>query len=55
MMIQSTFPHPAFLPEFNYKINDYLVLELNWAALYTLIHWLYYFALEPLAAVSAPP
>ena len=54
-MIQGTFPHPSFLPELHYKINDYLVFDLNWAAVYAFVNWTYYFSLEPLAAVSALP
>lgn len=54
-VIQTTFPHPSFLPQLEYKINEYLVFELSYAALYALANWLYYFALEPTAAILYLP
>ncbi|KIP07727.1 hypothetical protein PHLGIDRAFT_89225 [Phlebiopsis gigantea 11061_1 CR5-6] len=53
--IQTSFPHPAFLPEVHYKFNDYMVFDLNYATLYALANWLYYFSLEPLAALLYLP
>ena len=51
-VIQTAFPHPFYLPEVTYRFNDYLAFDLNLATLYALVNWIYYFALEPTAAVS---
>lgn len=39
----------------HYKFNDYMIFDLNYATLYALANWLYYFSLEPLAAVRVAP
>lgn len=48
----STIPVPDFIPAIQYQVNDYLVFDLNWAAILTGFYVAYYFALEPFAAVS---
>ena len=48
-------PVPSFLPVIEYKINDYLLFKLNDATLYTFFTWMYYFVLEPNAAVGHRP
>ncbi|GJE84892.1 DUF962-domain-containing protein [Phanerochaete sordida] len=54
-VIQTTLPHPSFLPHAAYKPTDFLVFELSYAALYAAANWLYYFALEPTAALLYLP
>jgi hypothetical protein len=43
---------PASLPQAHYKINELLEFDLNAAAIQAGVYLAYYFALEPLAAVS---
>ncbi len=45
-------PVPSILPAIHHKFNDYLVFDLNWSAIHGGLYLLYYFALEPVAAVS---
>ncbi|EKM59473.1 uncharacterized protein PHACADRAFT_157860 [Phanerochaete carnosa HHB-10118-sp] len=54
-VIQTTFPHPSFLPQIEHKFNNFLIFELSYAAIYALVNWLYYFSLEPTAAILYLP
>ena len=42
---------PSFFPQIHERFSDYLAFDLNWSALWAIVNWLYYFALEPFAAV----
>jgi hypothetical protein len=44
---------PSFVPAISYQINQYLAFELNWSVAFTVSYLAYYFALEPVGAVSA--
>lgn len=46
------FPVPDFIPPFDYRINDYLAFDVNWPAILAGVYLLYYFILEPVAAVG---
>ena len=50
-MLASRLPVPSFLPEVHAVINDYLAFDLNWSALWAIFTLLYYYVLEPTAAV----
>lgn len=54
-MLLTDAPRPSWLPVFDYKINDYLELELNYGLIQTALYLGYFFILEPVAAVSATP
>jgi hypothetical protein len=43
---------PAFLPEFRYTFNEYLLFDVNAPAVVTAVYFVYYLILEPFAAVS---
>ena len=42
---------PSFFPQIHERFSDYLAFDLNWSALWAIANWLYYFVLEPFAAV----
>jgi len=42
---------PTFIPSISYPINEYLLLETNWATLLASAFFLYYLILEPLGAL----
>jgi len=42
----------TFVPTYHYAFNDYLVFDTNYATLIAVIYIVYYFLLEPVAAVS---
>ncbi|KAE9405985.1 DUF962-domain-containing protein [Gymnopus androsaceus JB14] len=48
-------PHPSFLPEYRYEINDYLILDLNYSTLLVAVYEAYYLMLEPVAALLYAP
>ena len=50
-MLASRLPVPSFFPEVHAVINDYLAFDLNWSALWAIFTLLYYYVLEPTAAV----
>jgi uncharacterized membrane protein YGL010W len=54
-VLASQLPVPSSLPDIHYKINDYLIFDLNIPAILAAIYFLYYFALEPLAALLYLP
>lgn len=41
-----------FLPAYHYSVNDYLTFDTNYATLMALLYIVYYFLLDPVAAVS---
>lgn len=51
-VLATELPVPSFVPRVHYQINDYFVFDLNISAIHAAIYILYYFALEPIAAVS---
>jgi hypothetical protein len=51
-VLLSHVPVPEFLPRFHYVLNDYMTLDLNITSIFTTLYLAYYFALEPVAAVS---
>jgi hypothetical protein len=44
-------PRPTFLPQVQYRFNDYLKFEVTYGTLQMLLWLAYYFVLEPFAAV----
>jgi len=42
---------PPFMPTVHYTFNDYLVFDLNYATIHAALYLVYYFILEPVAAV----
>ncbi|KDQ64926.1 hypothetical protein JAAARDRAFT_146176 [Jaapia argillacea MUCL 33604] len=54
-VMASTIPVPASFPVLNYTINQYLTFELNWASIHSILYLVYYFALEPVAALLYTP
>ncbi|CAE6522939.1 unnamed protein product [Rhizoctonia solani] len=48
-------PLPSFIPEFSYRINDYLSLESNWTVPLVVSYLAYYYALEPVGALLYTP
>ena len=42
---------PSFMPTIHYAFNDYLVFDLNYATIHAALYLVYYFILEPVAAV----
>ncbi|KAL1743568.1 hypothetical protein HDZ31DRAFT_40683 [Schizophyllum fasciatum] len=51
--MSAALPTPAVFPDVRYTIGDYLAFAPNWPALYAAVVSLYYFALDPVAAVRA--
>ena len=51
-VLATEIPVPSVVPRVHYEINNYLVFDLNISAIHAAIYILYYFALEPIAAVS---
>jgi len=43
---------PSFVPTYHYVINDYMVFNANYASLMGVVYLVYYYLLEPTAAVS---
>lgn len=46
---------PAFLPAIHHVFNRYMVLDVNWGSILTVVYLAYYLTLEPTAAVSGLP
>ena len=46
-------PLPTSLTPVGYMFNEYLALDLNFASVMSALYLAYYYALEPLAAVSS--
>ncbi len=51
LVLGTRLPVPSFFPEVHTVINDYLAFDLNWSALWAIVSLLYYYILEPTAAV----
>lgn len=45
-------PTEGYLPHVHYSINEYLTFELNAPTIHAILSMVYYFLLEPTAAVS---
>ncbi|KAF8351183.1 hypothetical protein F5887DRAFT_196300 [Amanita rubescens] len=54
-VLATELPVPSFVPSAHYKINDYLVFDMNISAIHAAIYIVYYFALEPVAALLYLP
>ena len=50
-VLQASTPVPNFIPDVEYRMNSYLLFKINNAFIYTVATWIYYFILEPGAAV----
>ncbi|EAU84497.1 hypothetical protein CC1G_00016 [Coprinopsis cinerea okayama7 len=46
---------PSWIPKVHYQFNEYLVFDLNWSAIHALVYIVYYFLLEPVAALLYIP
>ncbi|KAM5534860.1 hypothetical protein V8D89_011415 [Ganoderma adspersum] len=55
LVLGSLIPVPSFFPQIHEQFNDYLAFDLNWAALWAIANWVYYFVLEPFAALVYLP
>ncbi|KAI0824636.1 DUF962-domain-containing protein [Trametes gibbosa] len=55
MVLCSRLPWPEFFPQYHLVINDYLVFDLNWSALWVIFNLAYYYILEPTAALLYTP
>lgn len=53
-MTSAYLPTPAFFPSVHKTFTDYLAFDFNWTAVFTAIYLAYYYALDPVAAVSFP-
>jgi len=51
----SQIPVPSFIPAIDHKFNDYLIFDLNVSAVIAVLYLLYYFILEPTAALLYTP
>jgi hypothetical protein len=47
-------PVPTWFPTFSYQFGNSFALQANWPLVVASLYQLYYFALEPLAAVCLP-
>ncbi|KAK2466449.1 hypothetical protein APHAL10511_002091 [Amanita phalloides] len=54
-VLATQFRVPHIVPSVHYKINDYLIFDLNVSAIHAALYILYYFALEPIAALLYLP
>ncbi|KII95884.1 hypothetical protein PLICRDRAFT_150858 [Plicaturopsis crispa FD-325 SS-3] len=54
-VMSTLIPVPSFVPVIHYKINKYLEFDSNIAAIQAALYFLYYLALEPVAAVLYAP
>ncbi|CAL1701626.1 unnamed protein product [Somion occarium] len=48
-------PRPSFIPPIEYKFNDYLEFQFNWATFIWIFYIVYYHILEPVAAFLYVP
>ena len=53
-VLASALPVPELFPAIHLRFNEYLAFDLNWSAVHAVVYILYYFVLEPTAAVRAP-
>jgi len=54
-VMASQIPVPSFIPAIDHKFNDYLIFDLNVSAVIAVLYLLYYFILEPTAALLYTP
>ncbi|KAF9468884.1 hypothetical protein BDZ94DRAFT_1244830 [Collybia nuda] len=54
-VLLSQFPVPSVVPALHYEINDYLAFDLNIPAILAGLYIVYYFILEPVAALFYTP
>jgi len=54
-VLSSEIPLPLFISHIHYELNQYLVFNLNVPAILSGLYLLYYFALEPVAALLYTP
>ncbi|GBE79388.1 DUF962-domain-containing protein [Sparassis latifolia] len=54
-VLMVTCPVPAFFPPIHVNINEYLAFDLNWATIHAILYIVYYFILEPTAALIYIP
>ncbi|OBZ76370.1 putative endoplasmic reticulum membrane protein C16E8.02 [Grifola frondosa] len=54
-VMASQLPVPSFIPPVHLVLNEYLTFDLNWSAIHAGIYLLYYFLLEPTAALLYVP
>ncbi|KAG1753747.1 uncharacterized protein EDB91DRAFT_1099659 [Suillus paluster] len=55
LVLATRIPSPSFLPEVRYTFNEYLVFDMNTPAVGTTLYFVYYFILEPIAALLYAP
>ncbi|EIN10393.1 DUF962-domain-containing protein [Punctularia strigosozonata HHB-11173 SS5] len=48
-------PTPSWMPRGYTPINDYMAVEMNWTTTFTVLYLLYYYILEPTAALIYTP
>ncbi|KAJ3550487.1 hypothetical protein NM688_g5066 [Phlebia brevispora] len=54
-ILTANIPLPDAIPPVHYKVNDYLIFDLNFPALWAASYVLYYLILDPIAAISYIP
>jgi len=54
-VLASQLPVPSLVPEIQYTLGDYFSFDLNWAAILAGLYLVYYFILEPIAALLYAP
>jgi len=54
-VMASKIPMPSFIPLIHHQFNEYLAFNLNISAILTGLYFLYYLALEPIAALLYVP
>lgn len=53
MVMLQYLPRPSFIPPIEYKFNDYLEFQFNWATFIWIFYIVSYHILEPVAAVCS--
>ena len=53
-VLATALPVPELFPSIHLRFNEYLAFDLNWSAVHAAVYILYYFVLEPTAAVRTP-
>ncbi|KAJ7638582.1 hypothetical protein FB45DRAFT_903290 [Roridomyces roridus] len=54
-VMAATIPVPAFLPTVHIAFSEHLVFDLNYSAIHAALYLIYYFILEPVAALLYAP
>ncbi|KAI0370178.1 DUF962-domain-containing protein [Pilatotrama ljubarskyi] len=55
LVLCSRLPYPDFLPQYHVRFNEYLAFDLNWSGLWVIFNLIYYYILEPTAALLYTP